>query len=391
MRSVLLALLVLSVLGAAAPAAAIDVFVRSPRDGQVLFGPVEVEVEVLSAEEVSAVEIRLDGEVVGELKAPPYRLTVDVGDANRARTFEVIARDVKGDTARRQVISAPLELQEEVDLELQQLYVTVTQDGRRVLDLGREDFEVRDNAVEQRLVTFEGGDVPFTAVLLVDTSVSMRGSQLATAVAGARGFVARMRELDQAQVVLFADRVVARTPFTDDPAVIDRALAGASAAGGTAVNDHLYYALKALESRQGRRVVVLLSDGRDIESVLEMDDVTWKAGRVQALVYWIRPRLPSDAGLRFASAWRDVEGHQRELQALERLVTRSGGRVVDIAAIEEAGAALGEILDELREQYVLGYYPSTNRNDGSWHRVRVRVQGSGLKVRARGGYFDAPP
>ena len=78
---------------------AIDLFVRSPRDNQVVFGEVEVALEVLSAEPLQGIEIRLDGEVVGVLEEPPYRMRVDVGEENRSRTFEITALDVNGESA----------------------------------------------------------------------------------------------------------------------------------------------------------------------------------------------------------------------------------------------------------------------------------------------------
>lgn len=365
---------------------AMDLFVRGVRDGQPAFGVVEIDVEVLSLEPIERVELVVDGASVGELRSPPYRWQVDLGEENRGHAFEVTVEDASGAVETRLVETPPILVHQALDLGLQQLYATVTRDGRRILDLDREAFEVRDDGVPQTLVTFEGGDVPFTAVLLVDTSTSMRGDQLSTAISGARGFVARMRELDQAQVILFSDRVVAESPFTDDPEAITAALQGARAAGGTAVNDHLYLALKRLEARQGRRVIVLLGDGRDIESVLTMDDVAWKAGRVQPLVYWIRPRPEGE--FRISSAWRDPEGHAEELAALAALVENSGGRIHDIDSPLEASTALGAVLEELREQYVFGYYPSEQRGTGAWHRVRVRPTGGGLRVRVRDGYFE---
>ena len=158
------------------------------------------------------------------------------------------------------------------------------------------------------------------------------------------------------------------------------------ASGGTAINDHLYLALKGIDSQQGRQVVVLLSDGVDVESVLDMADVAWKSGRMQSLIYWIRPMGGTDLNQGFCSVWRDPKAHRREIEDLERVVLSSGGRIREIGHIDDAAVAFREILQELREQYVLGYYPSNNRNDGAWHTVKVRSDG--VRVRARGGYFD---
>ncbi len=267
--------------------------------------------------------------------------------------------------------------------------MTVTRDGARALDLTVDQFDILDNGARQAVVTFERGGVPFTAVVLLDTSLSMRGDQLRTAVAGVRAFVAKLRKLDEAKLVLFADDTLAETPFTRDAEVMDSIMVGARATGGTAINDQLYRALKQLEGRQGRRVIVLLSDGIDVESVLAMKDVRWLAERVQGLFYWIRPQgVESWKDLSYHSPWRDPEGHWRELEGLEAAVDASGGRIITIDRIEEASAALDAVLSELRDQYVFGYYPLVNDNDGAWHSIRVRLRGARGKPRARDGYFD---
>jgi VWFA-related protein len=304
-------------------------------------------------------------------------------------TFEAIARDAAGDTATGRVVTRTIAVDEAVDLELQQLYVTVTRGSQRVLDLPLQAFTVLDEGERQELVTFEGGDVPLVAALLVDTSLSMRGARIRAALEGARAFVAGMRPLDEASLMLFSDRPMHVTPFTSDAAEIARGLGEVEADGGTAVNDHLYAALKRLDREQGRRVVVLLSDGSDVESVLSIEDVQWTARRSQALVYWIRLRDGESGNvISRTSAWRDMAGQERERAGLTRLVQESGGRIVDLARIEEAPAAFREVLAELREQSVRGSYPSTNLHDGRWHRVQVQAQGFGLSVRAREGYVD---
>ena len=371
-------------LALAGPAAAIDVFIRSPRETQVVFGKVAVDLEVLSGQPVAAVEIRVDGETKARLTQPPYAVLVDVGQANTAHTFEVTAVDVTGASATASVTTRRIEVDMQLDVALQQLYATVTQGGKRVLDLDRGDFEILDDGEPQTLVTFEHGDVPLTAVLLVDTSTSMKGDRLKVALAGAQRFIAGMRPLDEAAMLLFSDRTVHLSPFSSDPAVIAAGLDQSEAGGGTALNDHLYLALKLLEARQGRRVVIILSDGIDVHSLLRMDEVLWIARRSQALVYWIRLGNPA----RYSSSWRDPAGHDREAAGLEQSVRESGGRLVPIARIEQAGDVFREILAELREQYVLGYYPTVDKGDGKWHKVKLRVTSSGYDVRTREGYLD---
>jgi Ca-activated chloride channel homolog len=368
--------------------AALDVFVRSPRPGEPVFGVVEVEIEVLSMEPITSVELRLDGETVALLTQPPYRVAIDMGLENESHRLDVTATDAVGEKATATRVTGTIQVDQEVELELQQLYVTALRDGQRVLDLDADRFEILDDRQVQKRVTFERGDVPLTAVLLIDSSLSMEGDALAAALAGARAFVEDMGALDEAKVMVFSDRLLATTPFTGDPAVVGAVVDRAAPSGSTAINDHLYLALHELDARQGRRVIVLLSDGLDVDSVLDMADVEWKAGRVQSVIYWIRPTGGADLSKEHASVWRDAAAQRREGDALAETVRASGGREVVIEDLGDAPRAFREILGELRDQYVLGYYPLSNRNDGAWHQVEVRVAAPGVKVRVRGGYYD---
>lgn len=199
--------------------------------------------------------------------------------------------------------------------------------------------------------------------------------------------MSRVLPEDEVSVVLFSDELLMRTPFSNDAATLLTPVEGVAARGGTAINDHLYLALRDLDGRFGRRVVVLLSDGVDVESTLGMEDVRWTARGSQALLYWIRLQETSRGRIERSSAWRDRDGHEEQLRLLETAVAESGGRVEVSADIGEVGDALQKILRELREQYVLGYQPTRNLGDGSWHKLEVRVRG-GHRARTRDGYFD---
>jgi Ca-activated chloride channel family protein len=196
-----------------------------------------------------------------------------------------------------------------------------------------------------------------------------------------------MRPLDQAMLALFSDRLLRVTEFTSDHAALAGALAGVEARGGTAVDDFLYMSLKLLEGRQGRRVVVLLSDGSDVGSVLSMSDVIRKARTSQALIYWIQ--LEGGAKHKsYASSWRGHAENDRDYRDLERAVEESGGRIQPVQRSAEIEGVFRAILQELREQYAIGYYPTNLKNDGSWHAVKVGVDQPGLKLRTANGYVD---
>lgn len=366
----------------------VTVAITSPSATSPCFGLVEVKAEV-GGPGVDTVELIVDGRALGRLTAPPYRFQVDVGQDNRGHTFRVFAKTRDGRTVAAVRETPAIKVNYEMELVLREIYVTIEKGGARVAGLPREDFRILDDGKPQDIVTFEGGDAPITAVLLVDSSESMKGEGLSAALAGAQAFAQGMKELDEAAVFLFSDRLLRATPFTSSAAELARSLEGASAEGGTALTDHLYAALKLLDGRQGRRVVVVLSDGLDVHSALSMKDVLWKAKRSQAIVYWIRLKAGELAeGLSYSSSWRDAKANREELDELGQTVDQSGGRILTIADVKESTDAFRTILNELREQYVLGYYPSKVANDGSWHEIDVDVHGFGLNVRARDGYVD---
>jgi Ca-activated chloride channel family protein len=369
----------------AGPAWAFSVIIDRPTILEPALGEVEIVARVEATEPVRSLSLVVDGRPQAILQAPPFRWIVDVGEDNVEHTFRVIALSEAGEVAETVVVTPPLRIDEQVDLELQQLYVTVTRGGATVEDLGRESFTITDLGERQEIVTFERGDVPLTAVVLLDVSASMSGAELDLALSSSRAFIDRLEPLDRAMLVLFSDRIVRSTEFTGFKEVLVTALSDVTATGATALNDHLYVGLKHLERQQGRRVVLLLSDGVDSASALTMSDVSRYAESSPALVYWLKLPRP---GADISSAWLDIYGYREELARLENLVHDSGGRILELANVAEAASAFAAVLDELRGQYVLGYYPSNRADDGAWHTVRVKVAGPGLKVRARKGYID---
>ncbi len=374
-----------------ARAAGVEVAILDPGPFSAVSGKVPVRIQVESKEPVQRVRLYVDDKLVTVLTQPPWEVTVDVGDQNVEHVFRAVALTASGETGEMAIQTPAIEVDEVVEVPLEQLYITVTQGDQRATGLQKGDFTVLDDGAPQEIVTFEGGDAPLTAVLLVDSSESMRGERLAAAIRGAEAFTGGMKNLDEAMSILFSDRLIRATPFTDDPAVLRQSLEGAKAGGGTALTDYLYSAFKILDGRQGRRVIVVLSDGYDVYSALDMKDALWKAQRSQAIVYWLqlqdRGQIDAEPGL-FTSAWRDADQNKEQFDTLRKLVLDSGGRIEPIFDVSEVESSFRNILAELREQYVIGYYPKDLQKDGSWRKVEVRVRGFGNRVRVREGYVD---
>ena len=369
------------------PPTPIWVTVRSPTPADAVFGEIDYAVDIGSSEEIDRVEFLVNGEVVATREDAPYHVRIDVGEENIDRDFTVRAYGEWGASGSASTSTRRIEFLDEFDVSLRQIFVTVVRPASQPkIDLRREDFRIFDNRTEQKLVTFERGDVPITAVLLLDASQSMQGPNLDAALDGSKAFLGLMNPLDEAMVMLFSDRSLAATRFSNERRPLLARLSNTQATGGTALNDHLYASLRLLDQRQGRRVAVLLSDGADVVSALRMEDVLWKVQRTDALIYWIRLQNQDEDS--FASAWRDFEANAREWEGRKQAVAESGGRIETLSGIEDIDQAFEGIMTELREQYVLGYYPDTSEEQDGYHDIRIAVSQPGLKLRYRGGYFS---
>lgn len=366
----------------------IAVAITNPQPGTAVFGELDFSVEVSANERIQSVDFWVDGEYVTTVKKPPYRTRVDVGNENISHQFTAVARAVSGSEGTAHVSTPEVVVDLEMDLWLQQLYVTVTRDDEAVLDLERNDFSVEDNGVKQELVTFERGEVPMTIVLLIDVSGSMKGERFAASLRAARGLLARLDPLDEVLVMISSDRVLGITDFHSGTTALPSELEDIKPGGGTSLNDHLYAALELLDDRQGRPVVILLSDGVDTLSLLRMEDVLWKIHRSNALIYRIHLTGEAAGGVALASVWRDLTDSLVERRDLEYAIEESGGRIRTLARTETLEEALESILQELRQQYVLGYYPTGQRQDGSWRHLEVTVSAPELTARTRAGYID---
>ncbi len=347
--------------------AAFTVFIDHPTFLEPALGEVEVVARVESREPVRSLALFVDGRPQAILESAPYRWIVDVGEKNVQHLFQVVATSPSGETAEAVVETPRLQVDEQVDLELQQLYVTVTREGRAVEDLTRSQFAIEDRGESQELVTFERGDIPLTAVLLLDVSASMSGAELEMALSSSRAFIEGLQPLDQTMLLMFSDRIIRATDFTGFREVLTAALSNVTATGATALNDYLYVGLKQLERQQGRRVVLLLSDGIDSASVLEHEGRAPVLGSqpfVGLLAATAGTRCQDLLGLarcRGLSQGVGPVGGSGDSQRWSN--SRSGG-------VEDAAEAFADVLEELRGQYVLGYYPTTRADDGRGTRSR---------------------
>lgn len=270
-----------------------------------------------------------------------------------------------------------------VDVKLVNVFVTVTDEhGAPVANLKKDDFQLREDGKDQKIAVFDRESaLPLSIVIAIDTSLSTR-KDLPLELASARRFShAILRPVDALSIYQFSEVVNEVVPFTSDPKRIDRGIDHVRVGAATALYDAIYLGSQALDSRQGRKVMVVITDGGDTVSKVDYKEALRSAQEAEAIVYSIIV-VPIEA-----SAGRDTGGEH----ALIQISSDTGGKYYYASSLPQLDDAFKQISDELRTQYLLAYYPSQRYSDSDFRRIQVSVTGangnSPFRVRHRAGYY----
>jgi Ca-activated chloride channel family protein len=259
------------------------------------------------------------------------------------------------------------------------LYVTVTDaQSSLVPNLTREDFEILDNNVKQELVVFENQTQPITAVVMLDTSGSMTNN-LKLVKAGAEQFLVRMLPQDKAQIGAFNDKIQFSGVFTSDRDELVAALKDVDFGYPTRLNDAIDQSLNRLIAIDGRRVIVLLTDGDDTSSKVSQGDVLNRSQQDEVMIYGIGLESVYFDGMRQVRTSPD--------RVMKKLAEETGGGFYLLKETSDLNATFTRIAQELHSQYVLGFSPTVL--DGKVHKLLVNVKRPGMKARARKSYVAA--
>ncbi|HET9263090.1 MAG TPA: VWA domain-containing protein [Vicinamibacterales bacterium] len=298
----------------------------------------------------------------------------------------VIARSLALLLAAAAVLTIPTDAQIRVTTQTVPLYVTVTdKDKRLVAGLVQEDFEVYDNGKLQALTNFYNEPVPITAVIMLDTSASMTLALDDVKVA-AEEFMIRMLPGDKAKVGAFNDKLEIHPeeglPYTDNRDQLIRLLKELDFGYPTRLYDAVDYSIEQLRGVEGRRVVVLFTDGEDYGSRLGAGDALERARAEEVMVYSIGLENEYFDGQRKVRTNPD--------RGLRRLSEETGGGffVLKLKEKDQLGPTFTRVAQELHAQYVLGFTPQSL--DAKVHKLEVRVKKPGMTARARKSYMAAP-
>jgi Ca-activated chloride channel homolog len=309
-------------------------------------------------------------------------------------------------------------------------------DGKFVPFLKKRDFRIYEDGVEQDIESFNSVETPFHVALVLDTSNSTM-FKFADIQDAAFAFIKQLRRDDKVMVVSFDSKVRFHCDFTNYYDELRRAINETRIGGSTKLYEAVDKVVDRLGEIEGRKAIVLFTDGVDtasrranfqntIEKVEESGAIVYpikydtEGDQKRGGVYgptnnpwpWPNPS-PSPQGRRRwpfnqfigyqfpqwqFSQWPSrapssgggrSEEYRRAARYLQELADRSGGRLHDGDTLYNVSQAFSMIAEELRHQYALSYYPTNSKKDGSYRRLKVRVEKPGMIVRAREGYRAA--
>jgi Ca-activated chloride channel family protein len=252
----------------------------------------------------------------------------------------------------------------------------VDRDNRLIPDLTQEDFEVLDNDQPQPLTLFESESRPITAVVMLDTSFSMT-TNLKFLKEAAEQFVIRLLPEDKAKVGAFNDKIEFGGHFTNNRDELVSDLRGLDYGNATRLFDAAAMSLDELVGVEGRRVLVLLTDGEDTSSRTSFRTVMERARNEDVMIYAIGLSSEYFDGVRVVRSKPDG--------ALRRFAEETGGGYFELKKTSELASTFTRVVQELHSQYALAFVAP--RLDNKVHKLTVRLKQPGMTARARKSYL----
>jgi Ca-activated chloride channel family protein len=265
------------------------------------------------------------------------------------------------------------------------LFTVADKRGKFVTNLRKDDFRVYEDEKLQTITNFSSEtNLPLTISLLVDTSGSIRDKLRFEEEAAIEFFYSTLqRGKDKALVISFDSGVDLLQDFTDDSEKLADKIRKIRAGGGTALYDAVYLAVnQKLAGQDGRRVVILISDGDDNSSRVSLTETLEAAQRNEVTIYAISTN---------STAFFGSKDQERGDKTLKKLAEETGGKAFFPLKIQDLASSFLDIHDELRSQYQIGYRPTNAKQDGTFRKIRVDVSDKRYKARTRSGYYMGKP
>jgi Ca-activated chloride channel homolog len=265
------------------------------------------------------------------------------------------------------------------------VFATVTDaQNRLVPELTQEDFQVLDNDKPQQLLVFQSENQPITVVVMLDTSASMTGS-IQLLKAAAEQFLMRLLPEDKGAVGAFNDKIEVSAGFSNDRDQLVTEVKDLDFGNGTRLYDGIAEGLNLLQGVEGRRVILVFTDGDDTSSRTGRGTVMDRARAEEVMIYAIGLQSEYFDGQRNVRSKPD--------SGLRRLADETGGGYFELKQTSDLGPTFTRVAQELHSQYVLGF--EAQQLDGKVHKLTVKMKQAGMTARARRSYVasaaQAPP
>ena len=359
------------IVSAQAPDSAPQLKILSPGEDSYVSGLTLLRATVVPADAASTLTFFVDGRQVCALTRPPFECEWDFGPALGEHQVRAVAALAAGGRAVQTIRTKAVSVTEKVNVDVVQVTVTVSDGhGRFVRNLPRTAFRVLEDGKPQGITHFTSEDVPLEIVVAIDISGSMTPAmpKLKKAV---KEFLKDVPNQDLVTLLGFNDTIFTLTRKAGDVTERSRAVDRLAPWGSTALYDVILRGVEMLGRQTGRKALIVFTDGEDQGSHATLADVE---RRLQA----------SDLTLYMIGQGRGVTLESLK-RVMERLANPSGGRAFFTENADALHDAFADLLDELSNQYLLGYASTNSKRDDTWRRIKVDVDGQ-HDVRARQGY-----
>ncbi len=345
--------------------------ILSPDPDAYLSGPTLLRAQVTPGNAAVGVTFFVDGRQVCALTREPFECEWDAGASISEHQIRAVGTLTAGGRIVQTIRTKGIGYNEKVNVEVVQVTVTVSDGrGKFIPGLPQSAFHVFEDNRVQSITHFASEDVPLELLVAIDISGSMSPAmpKLKTAV---KEFLSSVPPQDQVTLLGFNDSIFTLTRKATDQAERAKAVDRLAPWGSTALYDVILRGVEMLGRHTGRKALVVFTDGEDQGSHATLNDVERRLQSSDTTLYMIG----QGRGVTLESLKR----------IMERLVNPTGGRALFTDSVDELHAAFGDLLDELSNQYLLGYSSSNDKRDDTWRRIRVDVDGH-RDIRARQGY-----
>jgi VWFA-related protein len=344
----------------------------SPEDGSFASGPMTLSIRLDPPDApIRNVSLFADGRLVCALERAPFECAWDAGPRVAEHLLRAVVVLADGRRVARAIRTKGVSYAEAVDVDVVHITATITDKaGNFVRGLPKATFRVFEDGVRQDITHFAAENIPLEIIVAVDVSGSMTDA-MGHVKEAVKTFLSALRPNDRVTVIGFNDNVFTLARPSADLATRLRAIDRLAPWGGTALYDVIVQAIDQLGRQTGRRVLLVFTDGEDLNSHIPLETAVARIESHDAVLYPIG------------------QGRATEVKSLkvvlEELARKSGGRAFfeDIGKLNQVFA---NILEELSNQYLLGYVSTNPAHDGKWRTIRVETPGKDVRIRARQGY-----